>query len=228
MPDLFFFSVEPERLTKLGPSWPFYQMSSELVSNLSIAFHRQLHSLMFLVTVEGCQSGHTNESAWGQKFFQSSWLSEIWVALSGSEREDEKAQHWKPLWIRVSKPWSQWWDGAVVEWALATLWAGRQGIYQLARKWWPKCRIEWKHSPQSSLWRRMLQNCNVPQEQALGLWDEIGWALARTSYQIWNLRKGCERHLHINVYVAVLTIDNLQNQPTCPTTEEWIKKMHTY
>lgn len=29
------FAVRLERLTELGPSWPFYQMSSELVSSLS-------------------------------------------------------------------------------------------------------------------------------------------------------------------------------------------------
>lgn len=51
-----------------------YQMSSEFVSSLSVAFHRQLHSLMFLVSWEGGQSGHRKERARGQKFFQSSWF----------------------------------------------------------------------------------------------------------------------------------------------------------
>lgn len=85
----------------------FYQMSSELVSNLSSSLP-QTASFCDVPGEFGRRPIWTqkNESAPGQKFFQSSWLSEIWGASIGPQREAEKAQHWKPLWIRVSKPLS--------------------------------------------------------------------------------------------------------------------------
>jgi hypothetical protein len=40
--------------------------------------------------------------------------------------------------------------------------------------------------------------------------------------------KGCKsgynRYLHILVYYSTIAVTKLQNQPKCPTTDEWINK----